>query len=43
LKACKKQHSKKKRKACEAHARKLYGPKAHAKKASRRLTTRGRR
>jgi DNA-binding beta-propeller fold protein YncE len=35
LKACKKQHSKKKRKACEAHARKLYGPKAHAKKAGK--------
>jgi hypothetical protein len=34
LKACKKQHSKKKRKACEAHARKLYGPKTKAKKSS---------
>jgi DNA-binding beta-propeller fold protein YncE len=43
LKACKRQHSKKKRKACEAHARKLYGPKAPAKKASKRSTTTGRR
>jgi hypothetical protein len=33
LKACKRQHSKKKRKACDAHARKLYGPKAKAKKS----------
>ncbi len=33
LKACRKQHrhSKKRRKACEAHARKLYGPKTKAK------------
>jgi sugar lactone lactonase YvrE len=30
LKACKKQHRKKKRKACQAHARKLYGPKVKA-------------
>jgi sugar lactone lactonase YvrE len=35
LKACKKQHSKKKRKACEAHARKLYGHAAKAKKTSK--------
>ncbi len=34
LKACKKQRSQKKRKACEAHARKLYGPKK-AKKANK--------
>jgi DNA-binding beta-propeller fold protein YncE len=34
LKACKKQHAGKKRKACEAHARKLYGPKTKAKKSS---------
>ena len=33
LKACRKQHShsRKKRKACEAHSRKLYGPKTKAK------------
>jgi hypothetical protein len=43
LKACKKQHSKKKRKVCEAHARKLYGTAAHAKKASKHSTKRGRR
>jgi DNA-binding beta-propeller fold protein YncE len=49
LKACKKQHSKKKRKACEAHAKKLYGPKPHAKKtakarkSSSRRSGRGRR
>jgi sugar lactone lactonase YvrE len=35
LKACKKQHSKKKRKACEAHAKKLYGPKSKAKKSGK--------
>ncbi len=37
IKACRRQHrhSKSKRKACEAHARKLYGPKAKAKKAVR--------
>jgi hypothetical protein len=34
LKACKKQHSTKKRKACEAHARKLYGHAAKARKTS---------
>jgi hypothetical protein len=50
LKACRKQHSRKKRKACEAHARKLYGPKTKATKTSRakrssrgRSTRRGRR
>jgi sugar lactone lactonase YvrE len=54
LRACKKRHShsKKKRRACEAHARKLYGPKttvkakkhAKAKKTSRRRSSaRGRR
>jgi sugar lactone lactonase YvrE len=35
LKACKRQHSKKKRKACEAHARKLYGSKTKAKKIAK--------
>jgi len=42
LKACKKQRSKKKRRACEAHARKLYGPKtkkAKAKKSSSARST----
>ncbi len=34
LKACKNQHSAKKRKACEAHAKKLYGSKA--KKAAKK-------
>jgi DNA-binding beta-propeller fold protein YncE len=36
LKACRKQHahSKKKRQACEAHSRKLYGPKPKAKKST---------
>jgi uncharacterized protein YjiK len=33
LKTCKKQRSKRKRRACEAHARKLYGPKVKSKKA----------
>jgi hypothetical protein len=36
LKVCRKQHahSKKKRQACEAHSRKLYGPKPKAKKST---------
>jgi hypothetical protein len=42
LKACKRQHAKKKRRACEAHARKLYGA-AKAKKASSGRPGRGRR
>lgn len=33
LKACKRQHAKKKRQACERHARKLYGAKRVAKKS----------
>lgn len=36
LKACKKQHSKKKRHACEKHARKLYGAKPAAKVKAKR-------
>ena len=42
LQACKKQHphSKKKRQVCEAHARKLYGPKTKASEATK--SSRGR-
>jgi hypothetical protein len=39
LKACRKQHSKRKREACEKHARKVYG--AHAKKSSKRSAREG--
>ncbi len=45
LKTCRKQHNKKKRTACEKHARKLYGAKTaqkHAKSKAKRSTAPGR-
>ena len=42
LKACRKQHSKRKRAACEKHARKLYGAKT-ARNAKARKSTRSKR
>jgi hypothetical protein len=43
LKVCGKQHSKKKRRGCETHVRKLYKAAAKARKASSRRPGRGRR
>jgi hypothetical protein len=42
LKSCKKRHSKKKRKACEKHARKLYGVKTTTAKGSAKQSSGGR-
>ena len=39
LKSCRKQHSKRRRKACEQHARKLYGAKAASKAKAKRSSS----